>query len=147
MTETHYAVLIRHGDYHQRSGVPSARQPFPLTETGRAQARACADNLAEMLQKAGLSSPPLLYCSRQLRAWETASLIAERLEALGLGRPEIQQSSDLAERGLGSAANLTAAEIETILREDPRYDPAPKGWKSDSDYRLPLEGAESLMEA
>ena len=50
-------------------------------------------------------------------------------------------------RGLGSAANLTVAQIEAVLATDPRHDPPPPGWKSDSDYRLPLDGAESLMEA
>lgn len=47
----------------------------------------------------------------------------------------------------GSAANLTLAEIEAALRDDPRHGPPPPGWKSDADYRLPLDGAESLAEA
>jgi broad specificity phosphatase PhoE len=53
----------------------------------------------------------------------------------------------LAERGLGCAANLTLTQIESILHDDPRYPPPPRNWKADSHYRLPLQGAESLIEA
>ena len=38
-------------------------------------------------------------------------------------------------------------DIEKVVAADPRYGAPPKGWKSDSHYRLPLQGAESLMEA
>ncbi len=34
-----------------------------------------------------------------------------------------------------------------MLETDPRFEAPPPGWKSDSDYCLPLEGAESLMMA
>ncbi|MEO1115690.1 MAG: histidine phosphatase family protein, partial [Pseudomonadota bacterium] len=44
-------------------------------------------------------------------------------------------------------ANLTIAEIEDILDQDPRYVRPPQNWKSDSHYKLPAQGAESLMEA
>ena len=54
---------------------------------------------------------------------------------------------DLAERGLGSAANLSISAIEAIIREDPRFEELPADWKSNSGFRLPLQGAESLLEA
>lgn len=146
MAEAHVA-LLRHGDYHQRAGVPSARQPFALTSKGIAQARAGAEALARITDERGLRLAPVIHSSRQLRAWQTAAEIADRLTALGHSVERIAETSDLAERGLGSAANLTVAEIEAVLRDDPRYDVPPAGWKADSDYRLPLEGAESLMEA
>lgn len=142
-----YHAIIRHGAYHQRPGTPSARQPYPLTDKGLAQARACGDDLARLIADHDLTLVPVIRSSRQLRAFQTASEIATRLRDHGHQMTEIRETSALAERGLGSAANLTVTEIEEVLRSDPRTAPPPPGWKSDSDYRLPLEGAESLMEA
>lgn len=137
-----WLILIRHGDYRQRAGAPSARQPFPLTETGRAQAAACADAVAEMIAAHDLPAPSALHSSLQLRAWQTADILRRALDL-----PPIAQTAALAERGLGAAANLTVEEIEAVLREDPRHPAPPPGWKSDAEYRLPLDGAESLSEA
>jgi 2,3-bisphosphoglycerate-dependent phosphoglycerate mutase len=53
----------------------------------------------------------------------------------------------LAERSVGSAANLTITQIEAIMDEDPRYEPLPEDWKSNSHFCLPLPGAESLLQA
>ncbi|WP_047996539.1 histidine phosphatase family protein [Puniceibacterium sp. IMCC21224] len=147
MTEPGYVAFLRHGAYHQRSGTPSARQPFPLTEQGQVQARAGAGDVAQMIRDHDLRLAPVLHCSRQLRAWQTAEQILSGLREHGYTLDRIEQTSALAERGMGSAANLTTEEIETVLRDDPRHGPPPKGWKSDSDYRLPLEDAESLMDA
>lgn len=147
MAEPAYIAFLRHGAYRQRPGAPSARQPFPLTEEGLAQARAGAEALATMIAERGLSPAPVIHCSRQLRAWQTASALRDGLRARGLAVTEIEETSALAERGLGSAANLTMAEIEAVLCDDPRHGSPPPGWKSDGDYRLPLEGAESLAEA
>ncbi len=141
------AALIRHGDYHQRAGAPSALQPFPLTDAGVAQARACGDQIAALLDRHGVMLDPVIHCSPQLRAWQTASEIAGRLCTHGHNSLDIRETPALSERGLGSAANLTVEEIETVLAADPRYPPAPPGWKSDSHYCLPLHGAESLMDA
>lgn len=143
----HLAVLIRHGDYHQRADTPSALQPFPLTETGRAQAQDCGQQIAGLIATHGADLMPVVHCSPQLRAWQTARAIADHLIATGHGVDQLCETPALSERGLGSAANLMIAEIEAVLQADPRYAPAPKGWKSDSTYRLPLDGAESLMDA
>ncbi|WP_163846950.1 histidine phosphatase family protein [Pseudooceanicola aestuarii] len=139
-----YVAFLRHGAYRQRADAPSARQPFPLTEEGLAQARAGADRLAAMLAARGLVPAPVIHSSCQLRAWQTAEAVRLRL---GAQVRTLRQTSALAERGLGSAANLTVAEIEAVLAADPRHPAPPPGWKSDRDYRLPLEGAESLAEA
>jgi 2,3-bisphosphoglycerate-dependent phosphoglycerate mutase len=147
MAEPRYVAFLRHGDYHQRKGVPSARQPWALTEEGIAQAQAGAALLREMISKFDLVLLPKIHSSRQLRAWQTASLLADGLKASGFRIEEIAETSALGERSLGSAANLTVAEVEDALRNDPRYDAPPKGWKSDSDYCLPLEGAESLIQS
>ena len=138
-----YVALIRHGAYHQRPGVPSALQPWPLTDDGRAQARACGQEIAALVQDRGWALNPVAHSSCQLRAWETARIALEVLA--GAGHPcRIEQSPSLAERALGSAANLTLDEIAQALADDPRFAPPPPGWKSDSAYCLPLDGAESL---
>ncbi|WP_424927273.1 histidine phosphatase family protein [Amaricoccus tamworthensis] len=142
-----YHAFFRHGDYAQRKGVPSARQPWALTEAGKAQAREGATVLDGTVKELGLRPSAIIYCSHQLRAWQTAQVVAETLRDLGHDITEIRETAELAERGLGSAANLTVTEIEAALEADPRFETPPQGWKSDSDYRLPLEGAESLMMA
>ncbi|MBT8153455.1 histidine phosphatase family protein [Epibacterium ulvae] len=141
-----YVAFIRHGAYHQKPGCPSALQPYPLTDEGMQQAAACGLELADFVQENGWTLDPQVHSSLQLRAWQTAKVALGNLGGLGQGA-SITQVPDLSERSVGSAANLTLTEIETVLREDPRVDAPPRGWKSDSDYRLPLHGAESLMEA
>jgi len=140
------AVLIRHGAYHQRENTPSALQPFPLTAKGQDQARACGEDLAGWLKASGRTLNPVVHCSPQLRAWQTAKLACDVLEDHGYASG-IAETPSLSERSVGSAANLTLADIEQVLADDPRYEPPPPGWKSDSDYLLPLHGAESLMMA
>ncbi|MBY8974508.1 histidine phosphatase family protein [Rhodobacteraceae bacterium NNCM2] len=141
------AALIRHGAYHQRPGAPSALQPYPLTAKGEAEARDCGAEIARLVREGSLTLDPVLHSSCQLRAWQSASLAAEALREAGLRIDRIEQSPDLSERSVGSAGNLTTAEIEQILEQDPRFERPPPGWKSDSDYCLPLQGAESLMMA
>lgn len=140
------AALIRHGDYHQRAGVPSALQPFPLTAEGEVQAHTCGEDLAGLIARDGLVLDPVVHCSCQLRSWQTAQIACGVLADYGYP-VQINQTSALSERSLGSAANLTLSEIEGVLHTDPRHDTPPPDWKSDSDYCLPLDGAESLMMA
>lgn len=137
------AALIRHGDYHQIPDTPSAHQPFPLTEKGREQAVQAAFELQQQAQKAGWEITGEIHSSQLLRAWETASIIARQLETTH----SIHDFVELAERGMGSAANLTIEQIEKIVSDDPRFDPLPEDWKSNSHFCLPLQGAESLIQA
>jgi 2,3-bisphosphoglycerate-dependent phosphoglycerate mutase len=95
-----------------------------------------------VIEGQGWSLHPLIDSSNLLRAWQTARIIGD-----GLGLDEIEGFDALAERGLGSAANLNLAQIGEILRLDPRFEEPPRDWKSNSHYRLPLQGAESLLEA
>lgn len=140
-------ALIRHGDYEQPRGVPSAHLPYPLTELGREQARQAARGSLELAAREGLVIEPTIDCSRMLRAWQTADTIARELERLD-GRPfNVAEFDDLAERSVGAAANLSLEQIEDVLRADPRFSVPPRGWKRDSSYKLPLQGAESLDEA
>jgi 2,3-bisphosphoglycerate-dependent phosphoglycerate mutase len=81
------------------------------------------------------------------RAWETAQALASSLGSQTGRSFSCSEFEALAERSVGAVANLTVAAIEAILREDPRFSAAPPGWKRDSAYRLPFQGAESLADA
>jgi broad specificity phosphatase PhoE len=140
-------AFVRHGDYQQPPGVPSAHLPYPLTADGAGQAIAAAESLMDVAGKQNWDIYPVIDSSCQLRGWQTASIIADELERPGVSGVTVESFENLAERCLGSAANLTVEQIESIVAADPRYDPLPDGWKSDSDFRIPLQGAESLMQA
>lgn len=141
------AALIRHGDYRQLPETPSAHQPFPLTPEGENQAREAGAALHETIRTSGWSPWPSIDSSQLLRAWQTAGIIKGQLATQFDSPPEVTGFDDLAERGLGSAANLTIGAIEAIVREDPRFPELPPDWKSNSRFRLPLQGAESLLQA
>jgi broad specificity phosphatase PhoE len=141
------AALIRHGDYHQLPGVPSAHQPFPLTELGEYQSREAADEVADILDANQWQLHPVVDSSNLLRAWQTAGIMVEHLLDHFPEPGELCSFDGLAERGLGSANNLTTELIQQTILKDPRFDPLPPDWKSNSQFRLPLQGAESLLEA
>ena len=140
-------AFIRHGDYLQQPDTPSALQPYPLTSRGVEQAEQGADLVADYLCQSGQSLHPVVYTSPLLRAWQTADVMVRKLqESLGVTL-SLQSEHDLVERSVGSLANLTLAQIEAVLEQDPRFDSPAPGWKANSDYRLPYPGAESLMDA
>lgn len=141
------AALIRHGDYAQLPDTPSAHQPFPLNATGEQQAREAAALLREACARNGWQLESGIDSSRMLRAWQTARIIAFELADLVPSGLTVTCFDALAERSVGSAANLSMAQIQDIIHRDPRFPDLPEGWKSDSHYRLPLQGAESLVEA
>lgn len=135
-------AILRHAEYHQPEGMPSAWLPYPLTDEGMGQARQAAEEILAFARSRDSVIDPQVDCSRMLRAWQTASAIASRLE---LGT--VAEFSSLAERSVGAVANLTTSAIEALMEADPRYEVPSKGWKSSTDYRLPFQGAESLAEA
>ncbi len=137
------AILIRHGDYHQLPDTPSAHQPFPLNEAGFKQAESAINLLQDMSEKYGWVFYPHIDSSKLQRSWQTANIIANGLNEI----EAIETYDQLAERCLGSAANLNVKQIEDVIRHDTRFDELPENWKSDSYYCLPLQGAESLMDA
>ncbi|MCG6899129.1 MAG: histidine phosphatase family protein [Gammaproteobacteria bacterium] len=141
------AALVRHGDYQQLADTPSAHQPFPLNRKGENQARQGAQLLIDTVVRNHWVPLPSIDSSRMLRAWQTAVIFAERLAELVTSTPSVESHDALAERGVGCLANLTLAQIESVLQQDPRVSSPPADWKADSHYRLPLQGAESLMEA
>ncbi len=142
------AALIRHGEYHQPENVPSAHLPYPLTKKGRDQARMVADDIRAFASGHDFTVAPTIDCSSLLRGWETASVMADALnEDNDDASFHTDQFNALAERSLGSAANLRMDQIEANLARDPRVAALPVGWKSQSGFRLAALGAETLIEA
>ena len=141
------AALVRHGDYHQLRDTPSAHQPFPLNDEGVEQAAAASRELGTMISSNDWSLEPVIDASRMLRAWQTAEIFAGNLADIADNELRVESRDALAERSVGCAANLTTGQIEAVLRDDPRTAVPPSGWKADSRYCLPLQGAESLLEA
>lgn len=139
----HFAALVRHGDYHQRPNAPSAHQPFALTARGEQQARDAAKILTTLATDLRAVIDPVIDSSQMLRAWATADIIATALD----GDFSLSCHDALAERSVGALANLSISEINQIVDADPRFDPLPENWKSDSHFRLPFQGAESLMQS
>ncbi|MEW8508269.1 MAG: histidine phosphatase family protein [Candidatus Thiodiazotropha sp.] len=141
------AAMLRHGEYYQLPDTPSALQPFPLTATGAEQAERSVTLIQGTLRMFNWSLHPVIDSSKLLRGWQTAEVLRQGLQLVSREQLSIESYDDLAERSLGSAANLTLEQIESVLQEDPRFSSPPPGWKSKSNYRLPLQGAESLMDA
>jgi 2,3-bisphosphoglycerate-dependent phosphoglycerate mutase len=140
------AALVRHGEYAQPEGVPSAHLPHPLTPRGEEQARTAAARLSELARARRWQIDPIVDSSSLLRAWQTAVVLARGLDALP--RAAAVESFDaLVERGLGAGANLTIDAIEAAIAADPRHAAPPPDWKASADYRLPWIGAESLDDA
>lgn len=128
-------------------GAPSAHQPYQLNANGEIHAVEAAGIINEVVQRNGWSVTPQIDCSQMLRAWQTARIIADNFITRTSAEPQLESFDELAERCVGSAANLTARQIEKVIHDDPRYAELPENWKSNSEYRLPLQGAESLLEA
>jgi 2,3-bisphosphoglycerate-dependent phosphoglycerate mutase len=141
------AALLRHGEYHQLEDTPSAWQPFQLTDLGFDQAERAVTLLQGVLRMFDWDLCPIIDSSKLLRGWQTAETIRQGLSLSTATALSLESFDDLAERSMGSAANLTRLQIESILKQDPRFDPPPLEWKSNSHYQLPLQGAESLMQA
>lgn len=140
------AALIRHGDYHQLKNTPSAWQPFSLNSAGEAHALCAAEKIRQEVIKQTCLLHPVCDSSQLLRAWQTAQIICKQL-AKSQCTLTVNSFAALAERSVGSAANLTILQIEEIIDNDPRFDSLPEGWKSNSHFCLPLQGAESLMDS
>jgi len=141
------AAIVRHGDYRQLPDTPSAHQPFPLSRKGETQALKGSQELRHQLEQHQLTLHPHIDSSQLLRAWQTARIMIDDLHDVLPSEPKLCSYDAMAERCVGSAANLSIPQIESIVREDPRFEDLPQDWKSNSHFRLPLQGAESLMQA
>ncbi len=143
-SELAHVALVRHGDYHQDRSAPSAWQPWPLNPDGERQSIEGATILEQFLASQNLSLHPTLYSSTLLRARQTA---AQYQSYFSTHETQLLCTDALTERSVGAAANLSITDIEAALARDPDVEPPRPGWKSDPHYRLPLPGAESLIEA
>lgn len=141
------AAFVRHGHFERPEGTASAHSLFPLSPTGREQARDAVDVVLDFADEFNLEVDARLEASQLLRAWETAKVISEELESRTGRSFHVLQRNELIERGIGSAANMRFDDIEAMLAEDPRIAPLPKGWRRLPEFRLPVQGAESLMQA
>jgi 2,3-bisphosphoglycerate-dependent phosphoglycerate mutase len=141
------AAFVRHGHFDRPEATASAHSLYPLSAQGRVQAKQAVGPILELCADLGLEVDSRIEASQLLRAWETANLVAESL-AERTGREfHVIQRDELIERGLGSATNLTFDRIEALLRSDPRQAQLPQGWRRMPEFRLPVQGAESLMQA
>lgn len=140
------AALMRHGHYHQPANTPSAHLPYPLTEKGEGQAEQAARTVAAIAEDHGWAIDGIVETSHLLRAWQTGTIIASRWSAEFRREFVVESFEALAERSVGSAANLTEEEITRVVEQDPRYS-LPPDWRLDSRLKLPFTAAESLMEA
>ncbi len=143
-----FAAFIRHAEYRQIADIPSAHQPFSLTENGIVQAAKMVDSLLQFSTNKNLQILKIVDSSHLLRAWQTAKIINKQLILKGDVDRAIECFEALAERGVGTCvANLTINQIEELMRQDPRCTAPPQNWKSNSRYCLPFPGAESLLGA
>lgn len=121
-------LLIRHGQSEWNlSGRWQGQADPPLTDVGRAQARAGAQTLGRV---------HAIWSSDLQRATETADIIAEEL---GVG--PVVLDADLRERDVGDWAGLTREEIDQRypgyltppdgVRAAGWTPPRPPGWESD----------------
>ena len=136
-------ALIRHAEYHQAMDTPSAQQPWPLTTAGEMQAKTLAQDLQGLMDAYHWEPSDQIITSTLLRAHQTGQIVSQHWPIPA----DLQAFDDLSERNLGSANNLSITQIESVLAADPRLSAWPSDWKSNSTYRLPLPGAESLMDA
>lgn len=141
------AAFIRHGHFDRPDDTASAHSLFPLSETGWAQATAAAVTVAALCEEHSLEIDKRIEASQLLRAWETANLLSEGLAARTGQSLHVIQRDELIERGLGSAANISFRRIQEMIEADPRIGPLPEGWRRIPEFRLPVQGAESLMQA
>jgi 2,3-bisphosphoglycerate-dependent phosphoglycerate mutase len=141
------AALMRHGVYEQPPGTPSAHLPHPLKPEGGQQASETAVRIAEICKREGWAIDPVIDCSPLLRAWQTAGIVAEEFAKILGDEFQLEHFEALMERGVGAAANLDLEQIAAAVDADPRLDPLPDDWKQQPHFKLPLYGAESLMES
>lgn len=143
MKQTLYFAFLRHGSYLQKANVPSAWQPYPLDAEGTEQSHQAAQCLNDFVREHHLEFYPDIYSSTLLRAWQTAEVLRHELPFL----ENLISDAALNERSMGALANLNVGQIDEILHQDPRVEHPGFHWKSDSYYRLPFDGTESLMDS
>jgi 2,3-bisphosphoglycerate-dependent phosphoglycerate mutase len=138
------AVFMRHGALKHPAGIAGGNLPFPLTAAGEEQAVEAAHRLAALADEMDFKVDDDIECSPNEAAWQTAAIVGEELEERHTRGYRALERAEMAGRSLGSVANLKVAQIESMIKEDPRFSKAPKGWLSKTDYRPPFAGVETL---
>ena len=138
------AVFMRHAALKQPAGVPGTNLPFPLTAAGEGQASKAAARLHALADKMACKIDDDIECSPNQGAWQTAAILAEDLEETTFRGYRAVERAELAGRSLGAAGNLKTAQLDSLVAEDPRFTKAPKNWLTNTDYRPPFAGAETL---
>ncbi len=141
------AVFVRHADYQQLANTPSALQPFSLTVNGVKQAKQAAADFNQYISQRDWLLVSEIDSSPLLRAWQTAMLFKSETTLSNSDLMSVVSFDELVERSVGSVANLTTEQIEKVVEQDPRFNSLPENWKSNSHFKLPFIGAESLLDA
>ena len=130
-----YVTLLRHGEsIGNAESRWQGQSDFPLTETGRAQARA----LAERWQKEKLKFD-FVIASPLLRAQETAQIIASALNLT------VEYDPLWLERDNGDFSGLTADEVRQNFQHPPFYTPYdPVGGDGEGDWELFLRAGQAI---
>lgn len=114
--------LLRHGEVHNPEKILYGRLPgYRLSETGKSQARAAGEWLADKAIRA-------IYCSPMQRAQETAAIVAEHLGDL---KPKIDQR---------------ISEVYTPYEGRPTAELAKKGWDLYTGNLPPYETPQVVLE-
>lgn len=132
-------ILVRHGQSEANRLKVFAENESPLTDTGRAQAAEAAETIA------GLFRPTLAVSSDFLRAFQTAEIIAQRLQI------PLEVVPALQERNFGDLIGQSYENFAELIAADPTYDPQhpwtwvpPNGESMDEVRARVLPALESL---
>ncbi|MCS6994648.1 MAG: histidine phosphatase family protein [Anaerolineales bacterium] len=131
-----HITLLRHGEsVGNAENRLQGHADFPLSETGREQAR----KLAARWKVEGVNFDCVIT-SPLLRARETAQIIAE-----ALGIPNFETDSLWMERNMGLRSGMTLDEIRARYPEPPFLNPY-QSWseQGESDWELYLRGGQAL---
>ena len=95
-------VLVRHGQstWNLERRVQGQTMAVPLTDLGREQARHAADEVARLV-----AAGTVVLSSDQLRAWQTAEIVAARIGSPVTAEPRLREQS------MGRLEGLSESEL------------------------------------
>jgi broad specificity phosphatase PhoE len=134
-TQPFFITFLRHGEsVGNAESRWQGQSDFPLTDTGRAQARALAERWKRETQKFDL-----VIASPLRRAKETAEIIASTLNL------DVELDPLWLERDNGDFSGLTAEEVRQNFQHPPFYTPYDSvGGDGEGDWALFLRAGQAL---